>query len=284
MMERLLPSRFSYDEGCTITETTEQTDEKPSSPATGEKVIVSMLKKYGFLTLPLISKNIELSHRTINAKKSIKKMQQRGLVKKYTITYTDDDTADIDVYVLTEEGLEISGESPERPYRTDMGNIPYILENLSIAQWHMAALSARKVQEVMYQHTVRTSGNIVMLPSLIRYKTNIGKSLYLCGVPIEKGIHRKDLGRFITKILLINSYLASNPNKYKSYIMVISCESQRQIEEIAEILSGINETREIYFMYTIDSITADDGINPLQMLYDVEKRGDTYTARLTSLN
>ena len=284
MSERLLPSRFSYDEGCGIFETTERSEPPDERPATGERVILQLLKKYGYLTMPLIQKNIEMYHRTINAKKSVRKMQQRNLILKYTIQYTDEDIADIDVYILTPKGAEMAGESGKKPYRFDMTNIPYILENLSAAQWHMAVMSDKKAHEEMYQHTVRVKGNIVTIYSLIKYRTDFGRYLHLCGIPIEKGIHRKDLGRFVAKILLMNEYLASKPDRYRSYIIVISCESQRQIEDVAKVLGTINETKEIYFMYTIDAITSDSGINPLSMLYTVEEEGGRYKTKVASLH
>ena len=95
--------------------------------------------------------------------------------------------------------------------------------------------------------------------------------MYICGVTAPKGIHKEDLGRFLTRIITIDSYLARNSHRFRSYVIVIICESESQIEEVSLILKNMAETQELYILYTLDLITGDEEVDPLTMIYEVDR-------------
>ena len=142
----VIPSRYAYDKNCDIALTTIQGDAINNVPSPFEDMVIGVLQKYGFLTLPLLQRAIDLQNKgkAINAQKAVNKMQKQGKVEKYTISYPTDDP-DNDVYILSEEiRLERGSKSI---FRFDMSNIPYILEHLSLAQWHISVLEGAGSKE-----------------------------------------------------------------------------------------------------------------------------------------
>ncbi len=276
-------SRFSYIEGSTIRETTLTDKPFNDEPAVGEEIIIFLLKKYGFMNLHMLQRTLNMGrHRTINAKKSIHKMQQSGVVKKYTISSIEDGP-DNDIYTLSEAGIAAYREKNRTKsiYRYDMTNIPYILENLTAAQWHISMCLDGKAKDVALNKRINTSAGITVIPSLTRYWTRFGHNSYVCGIPMTKGKSKKDLAMFVARIVYLCTYFRENMDRYPSVIMVIICESMRQIEDISVLLGSVRETREITLLWSIDNTTTED--NPMSMLYDVIREEGSTTTRLYSL-
>ena len=268
-MERISPSIYSYEVGTTITDTTCTDSPQDNRPATGEKVIIPTIRKYGFLSAPLIQRAININgHKTINVKKSLHKMQQQGKVEKFTISFPSE-RQDIDVYVLTKKVREQIGS--KSIFRYDMTDIPYILEHLSISQWHIAVLEEKNSKEIMLYKQIKSKGFIAQLPSLIEFKTKLGKKMNICAIPVPKGVHKQDLGRLLTNVITIDGFLAERNAKIKSYLIVIICESQTQIDEVSRLLKEMAETSELYILYSIDMMSADDKFDPLSILYEVTR-------------
>lgn len=268
-MERIAPSLYSYEVGTTIEDTTNQEEPKNNVPATGEKVIVATIRKYGFLTAPLVQRAINLNdHSTINVLKSLKKMQQQGKAEKYTITFPSE-RQDIDVYVLSPKMRQISGQ--KSVFKYDMSDIPYILEHLSISQWHISVLEGKGAKEVMLYKQISSQGFIAQLPSLIEFRSRLGKKMNLCAIPVPKGVHKQDLGRLFTNVITIDRYLSERRERFRSYVIVLICESQNQIDEVSRLLFEMAETKETYILYSIDMMSSDDEFDPLSVIYDVSR-------------
>ena len=268
-MERIAPSLYSYEVGTTIEDTTNQEEPKNNVPATGEKVIVATIRKYGFLTAPLVQRAINLDdHSTINVLKSLKKMQQQGKAEKYTITFPSE-RQDIDVYVLSPKTRQISGQ--KSVFKYDMSDIPYILEHLSISQWHISVLEGKGAKEVMLYKQISSQGFIAQLPSLIEFRSRLGKKMNLCAIPVPKGVHKQDLGRLFTNVITIDRYLSERRERFRSYVIVLICESQNQIDEVSRLLFEMAETKETYILYSIDMMSSDDEFDPLSVIYDVSR-------------
>ena len=268
-MERIAPSLYSYEVGTTIEDTTNQEEPKNNVPATGEKVIVATIRKYGFLTAPLVQRAINLDdHSTINVLKSLKKMQQQGKAEKYTITFPSE-RQDIDVYVLSPKMRQISGQ--KSVFKYDMSDIPYILEHLSISQWHISVLEGKGAKEVMLYKQISSQGFIAQLPSLIEFRSRLGKKMNLCAIPVPKGVHKQDLGRLFTNVITIDRYLSERRERFRSYVIVLICESQNQIDEVSRLLFEMAETKETYILYSIDMMSSDDEFDPLSVIYDVSR-------------
>lgn len=268
-MERIAPSLYSYEVGTTIEDTTNQEEPKNNIPATGEKVIVATIRKYGFLTAPLVQRAINLNdHSTINVLKSLKKMQQQGKAEKYTITFPSE-RQDIDVYVLSPKMRQISGQ--KSVFKYDMSDIPYILEHLSISQWHISVLEGKGAKEVMLYKQISSQGFIAQLPSLIEFRSRLGKKMNLCAIPVPKGVHKQDLGRLFTNVITIDRYLSERRERFRSYVIVLICESQNQIDEVSRLLFEMAETKETYILYSIDMMSSDDEFDPLSVIYDVSR-------------
>ena len=270
----IIPSLYSYDTNMKISETTIKTKPQNNIPAPGEKVVIAVLRKYGFLTSSLLQRAINVkNHRSLKVTSSLRKMQQQGKVLKYTITH-DIDIQDIDVYVLSKE--ERSNSGFKSIFRYDMTDIPYILEHLSITQWHIAMLEGELTKEVMLYRQIHLKDSISQVPSMVEYKPPFGKKLYICGISVPKGKHKDDFGAFLTRIISIDEYLKDHNESFRAYVIVIICESESQIEELSKFLSNMAETSELYLMYTIDALTAEDVLDPLSVLYDVERHeGET---------
>ena len=268
-MERIAPSLYSYEVGTTIEDTTNQEEPKNNVPATGEKVIMATIRKYGFLTAPLVQRAINLNdHSTINVLKSLKKMQQQGKAEKYTITFPSE-RQDIDVYVLSPKMRQISGQ--KSVFKYDMSDIPYILEHLSISQWHISVLEGKGAKEVMLYKQISSQGFIAQLPSLIEFRSRLGKKMNLCAIPVPKGVHKQDLGRLFTNVITIDRYLSERRERFRSYVIVLICESQNQIDEVSRLLFEMAETKETYILYSIDMMSSDDEFDPLSVIYDVSR-------------
>lgn len=268
-MERIAPSLYSYEVGTTIEDTTNQEEPKNNIPATGEKAIVATIRKYGFLTAPLVQRAINLNdHSTINVLKSLKKMQQQGKAEKYTITFPSE-RQDIDVYVLSPKMRQISGQ--KSVFKYDMSDIPYILEHLSISQWHISVLEGKGAKEVMLYKQISSQGFIAQLPSLIEFRSRLGKKMNLCAIPVPKGVHKQDLGRLFTNVITIDRYLSERRERFRSYVIVLICESQNQIDEVSRLLFEMAETKETYILYSIDMMSSDDEFDPLSVIYDVSR-------------
>lgn len=281
-----LPSRFSYVEDCYIEKTTIMAKIKPKNEASGEQKILEYLAKYGFLNLKMIENLLHLHKSRIKEPaNSLIKMQQRGLINKYTIYYPDRDIANIDLYCLSMKSRQKFNAEKKNIYpiyKYDMKNIPYLLENLCIAQWHITVASKKGAKEILYNRRIDTKYGITTINSIVKFRASIGKNINLCTIPVVKGKNKKDLGKFIAKITMIDSYMRINKDQYPSYLIAIVCESESQIEDVSKILSEIRETKGLYILYSIDSITADIERDPLEMMYEVERTvGQTKTQILS---
>ena len=121
----------------------------------------------------------------------------------------------------------------------------------------------------MFNQTVVAKGRIVVLPSLTRFSVRRGTQMYLCALPVAKGMQKRDFGEFVTRLVLLDQYFAKRQNTFRSYLFILICESSHQAEEVATVLHSMYETRTLGCLYAIDIITADEEIDPLQMLYDI---------------
>lgn len=273
-MKRISPSLYSYENDCSIIETTINNEPQDNKPSRGETIVITILKKYGFLTTSLIQRLMNLNgHAKLNALKILRKMQQQKKIQKFTITFNSD-RQDINVYVLPRK---IRMENKVRnQYKYDMTDIPYILEHLSVAQWHISVLEGSKAKEIFIFKKINQNGYIAQIPSLIEIRTRIGTRMYLCALPIPKGIYKQDLGSFFTNIITIDKYLGARKDRFKAYVIVLICESESQIEEVSLMLREMGETKEIYILYSIDVMTSEENLDPLKIMYDVDRaEGET---------
>ena len=269
-MERTAPSLYSFEVGAKITDTTIDTEPRNNIPPTGEKTIIPTIRKYGFITAPLLQRAIALfDHKTINVLKSLTKMQQQGKVEKYTIEFPSD-RQDIDIYILSPSVRNISGA--KAVFKYDMSDIPYILEHLAVSQWHISVLEGKNAKEIMLFKQIKSGGFIAQLPSLIEFRNRLNKRMSLCAIPIPKGVHKQDLGRLFTNLITIDRFLSERKERFRAYVLVLLCESQSQIDEVSKILTEMAETKEIYILYSIDMMGSDDTFDPLSVMYDVTRR------------
>lgn len=273
-MKRIAPSIYTYDEGCKIFETTDRNEPTNSIPATGEKIIIQVLLKYGFLSIALLQRLFIMhNHSTINVKKSLRKMQQQGKAIKYTIEYPGD-IADIDIYVLDERLRE--GKQKAAVFRYDMTDIPYILEHLSISQWHISMLEGKNTKEVAFFKQISAEGYITQIQSLVEFKSIIGKKMYLSAVTTPKGTHKQDLARLFTTLITMDRYFQARSSRFGAYLIAIICESEAQIEEVSRLLTEMAETSEMYVLYSLDMLSSEETFDPLSTLYEVTRtEGET---------
>lgn len=285
-MKHIPESRFSYDPSLSVENTTIHARSRSLKRAAGEKPILTMLEKYGLMNKQMVREGLRSnSHKTINVSKSLKRMQEMGLVKKYTVFSDDPDLPANDVYILSRKMREKCGidKAQNPPHDYNMANIPYVYEKLVLCQWHLRVLSNRKGKEIMFNKRVRASTGIVLVPSLVRLKTRFNRLLYVCGVPVCKGRKKEDIASFVAQIAFLNSYFVENRRRFKSYVIVILCESPKQAEDVSMLLQTIKQTKDMFIMYAIDSLVADEEVNPLEMLYVVNKDGSSFSHDMMKL-
>ncbi|WP_026653598.1 hypothetical protein [Butyrivibrio proteoclasticus] len=269
-MSRIIPSRFSYDSGCHIENTTIRSKLKDKEQATGEQIIISLLKKYGYMNMMHIQRALNMdSHRTINARKSISKMMSRGLVEKYTITYPGDEP-DNDVYILSKTERS-KYRNLRSAFRYNMNDIPNILEHLSATQWHISVLEGAGTKDKMFYKTVPYKKFITQVPSLVQIRTRLGRKMSICAIPIPKGEHKNKIGSLITQIISLHGYFSEDIDRYGSFVVCLICESESQIEEVSKLFQQVSETSDFYLIYSLDCITDDELVDPLSLIYDVER-------------
>ncbi len=280
---RLLPCRFSCDENSTISCTTFKDKPADRLPAAGERILLEALEHYGFLNVALLQRILKIGHHnSINARKSIKKMQQQGKVEKYTISHEGQE-ANTDVYILSRKMREKLPVKVRRMYKFDMDNIPYIMEHLAVAQWHISLLSRNNTVGISYNEHQRIDDISLTIPSIVKYKTLLGRKTYISAIPACKGKKQEDLSRFLLQVALMDKYFSTHADLYPSITIAVICESERQLEEMARFMASIKETSGIFFLYSLDAITADEEVDPLSMLYMAQVEDGAVTTELISL-
>lgn len=273
MTNQFPTSRFTFDPTSKVENTTIALNPE-TKKAAGEKPILTMLEKYGYMNIHMIKQGLSShGHRTINADKNIRQMQEMGLVNRYTIMSDDPDVPKNDVYVLSGDVRVRRGIAKAKRIIHDynMANVPQVLEKMALCQWHLKVTRNMNGKEVMFNKHVQSAHGRVYVPSLVRVKTRLKKHLYLCGVPVAKGRNYEHIGAFVMQIVFLTRYFAENRKRFPSCVLVILCESERQIEDVSRLMGQIRQTRDLYLLYAIDSIVGDDEMNPLEMLYSVSQ-------------
>lgn len=273
-MQRIAPSLYSYENDCNITETTINEEPQDYKPSRGEVIVIAILKKYGFLTTSLIQRLMNLhGHAKLNALKILRKMQQQKKMQKFTISFNSE-RQDINIYVLPRKIR--TANKVRNQFKYDMTDIPYVLEHLSVTQWHISVLEGSKAKEIYAFKQINQEGFIAQIPSLIEVRTKLGTRMNLCALPVPKGVHKQDLGRLFTNIITIDKYLGARKDRFKAYVIVLICESESQIEEVSLMLREMGEIKEIYILYSIDVMTSEENLDPLKIMYDVNRaEGET---------
>lgn len=290
-------SLYEYRPQMTVVETTAKgTDSNAAAAGTGkgravgQDIIVKLLATYGFLTQPLIKRCLKMrGHRRIDPARTLNKMQAKGKVLKHTIRLEGSDRQDLDIYTLSpemrkrlkEQGYELIH------YKYDMSNIPYVLERLSTAQWHIGCLESAHVKEAAYHWRVATEDNrTAIIPSLTEYITFRNSRLYIIGIPAPKGEYKEDLMKFLMNVYLMEEYLKENRTRFRSRVYVIICEDDRQSEDICRYATKIRELAGLYLLYATDQSTR-EGKEPLTKLLELKVKktddGEKIERRIISI-
>lgn len=277
MRKRYSLSLFTYEPGMLLKDTTLK--KKPHAPeisgskAVGEGIILAIIAQYGFITLPLIQRCLNLKgHSRIDASKALPKMQLKGRILKYTAASLNKDKQDVDIYCLTkEERKRLKNEGKKLiPYRYDMENVSYIFEHLSLIQWHIACMEQGHIKEAAYNWKVALKdGRLATIPSLVAFKTILDRKMYMLAFCAPKGKHKEDLARFFVNVFLVNEYIRENSLRFRRYAYVLICEDDKQAEDICRYLMSIKETAGMFFLYTSDSMTSNPMVDPLTLLYEL---------------
>lgn len=290
MKDRLSLTLFTYTPDMTISETPVKqyrtAPQRAKTKAIGESIILRLFAEYGFLNQNMIQRCLNMrGHRRIDAARALDKMQYTGKVKKYTIRRSGSKRQDIDIYCLSETAikqLKKSGIQMIR-YKQDMTDIPYILEHLSVAQWHIAVLEVNTIYESAYMlRMALKDGRTGIIPSLTAHTALGGKKVYLCGVCAPKGGLKEDLARFLKNVYMLDAYFKEEAETYRSYVFIAICEDDRQSEELCRYLTSIKETAGMYFLYTNDAVTSSAIASPTTLLYDLSLSGNTITRSVVS--
>lgn len=270
-------SRLHFSKGQVIRNTTLSPRSRELKRASGEKPILSMLEKYGCMNRHMVELALKLNrHKTINAQKSLRRMQELRQISKYTIFDQDPLFPDNDVYVLSEaqrERLNIT-KAKRSIHDYNMANIPNVLETLALNQWHIRALHEPTVTEVMFNRAVFIRDREVRVPSLVRIKSRLKRPLTLCAVPIVRGRSKEAVMSFLAQVVFLNAFFAQNRRRFFTPVIVLIAESFRQAEDVSALLNFISETEHPYVLYAIDALLADVEVNPLQMLYQLRDEGN----------
>ena len=289
MRKRLSISLFAYDPAMTIKETSltrKRGMPRKKGRVVGGSLAKGFLSEYGYLTSGMIQRLLDNGgHREIMAEKTLRRLQEDGEVIKHTISAPGTEKPDIDVYSLSKderERMRAAGREPIH-FKHDMTNIPYILEKLSTAQWHIACQEVAWTREAAYNWRVALEdGRTAVMPSLTVRKNARGGKLYLCALSAPKGKEGEDLVRFLIQAYILKEYMSENPNRFRSWAFIIICEDDRQAEDVARYASGMKETAGMYLLFTNDDNTR-EGSDPLRTLYELSVRGGRIERRVISI-
>lgn len=286
---------FAYTEDSTIRELKMDEDLIAEVNVIGGEIIKRGLYKYGYLNGALIQWYLNVTgHKRIKGDKSAAKLCSVGDVKKYVIERGNGSV--ISVYTLTDdqvEQIERKRKSTNSYNRNlDDKDIPYVLEQLSLAQFHILAQSNPKISEQYYNHPVLLrDGRAVVIPSLLRYKSGFYQTLHFIAIPVPKGREVKNTASFMARLLLIKEYFAERSEYYRSLTYIIICDSDEQIRDMAYLIDKMADLKDIFVMYARDSLWGiTDGSNkgipydPLKKLYKCEVISGKVDMSLVRLN
>ena len=277
MCEEQIPaSRLHFSQETTVSNTTLPPGRSGLKKAAGEKPVLYLLEKYGFMNLHMIAYALKIKgHKTVNVNKTLKRMQEQGMVLKYTYTPKNPDLPQNDVYALSKKARDDSGLSRAKrsPHDYNASNIPYVYEKLALCQWHLKLLAMKNTKEVMFQRLVGGERFHVLVPSLVSVKTRLKKRILLCALPVARGRSKDAVINFLAQIVFLLRYFAENRKHFHSPVIILLAESFSQIEDVACLLHSLSETKDLYVLYAVDSLVSDDEVNPLKMLYQVREEG-----------
>lgn len=256
---KVRPSVYSYEDDMKLFRV--KTDKKSDLKVPGEAVVIQALFGYRFLTKSLIEKNLELyRHGSLDADTILPLLVEKGTIDRFTIkTSTPPYT---DFYTLSKSAMEENYGMP--PYTAE--NIQDILADMALSQFHMAALSSRKVRQYFHNHEESAGSLLFNMRSLLFLKAR--PPLYIAALPSPRNNDADGIKKLIKELVLTNEYMTSKAGIYRSYLQVIICESESQMKELSKILSTTPSTRDIYTLYSLDEESRGYR-NPLERIHAI---------------
>lgn len=253
----------------------------------GMEPIERALFKFGFLTADLLERYLTTKNcKRLDIRKSLNNLYQDGEVHRYTIEGKEDSNRALDIYLLSRKAEDKvrKNSRPRASFRYDMTDVPYIMQNLATAQWHIALLEKSGSKEIMYNGRADSgrAATPVVIPSMIRCKIKEKYSMVFCGIPAPKGVKKRTLGAFLTNFIQLSEYMMKRHDLYPRYSIVVLCESSTQMNETASFLKNIKEASGHFALYALD-MNSIKGSDPLSILYDVTINDDSADYSLINL-
>lgn len=253
----------------------------------GKEPIERALFKFGFLTAELLERYLKTKDcKRLDIRKSLNHLYQNGEVHRYTIEGKDKSVQELDIYLLSRKAEDKvrKNSRPRASFRYDMTDVPYIMQNLATAQWHIALLERPGSKEIMYNGRADSgrAATPVVIPSMIRCKIKEKKSMVFCGIPAPKGEKKRTLGAFLTNFIQLSDYMMKRSDLYPRYSIVVLCESSTQMNETAAFLKSIREAAGYFALYSLDMNSIRD-FDPLSILYDISINEDSADYSLINL-
>lgn len=268
-----LPSLYAADKDTSLIrvkppELTDKMPQKDKYP--GEDTVKRALYKYGFMTKRLLKRHMDvLGNDRLDSGKTLDHLVARESALRYEICQKDGST--IDIYTLSDDENKVLQKRSgiNAVYKRDMQDIPYLLETLSIEQWHIALLE-NKGKEILYNARLDSGMPVLptIVPSLVRMKKK-GGSVAVAGIPAPRGQDKGTLGMFLKETLELSDFLVKRPTKFPRFVLVVICTSESQAGDIAAVFHHMKETEQAFFLYSYDYITKTEGNNPMRLLYDI---------------
>ena len=243
-----------------------------------EKTILKALYKYGFLTLNLITRIGEgYGLRRPGIEAALKRLLISEKAERYTVDDFSRMAVQKDFYLLSRgERTAMKESEPTRPvYKFDVTNLAYVMRNMMAVQWHISLLE-HKGKEVMFNGRVELKekrGMPIEVPSLVRVRAKRNEKIAICAVAAPKGQRQRDTGKFVMNVVELFSYFASKANAYPRFAIVILCESEAQMKDVALLFKSIDETANggIPLLYARVDATRREKRSPLSALYLVDR-------------
>ncbi len=254
------PSVFSYTDDMKLSEIKVPVTDASIMP--GENLMMQALYGYRFLTKNLIKKNFRVyGHTRLDSEKILKSMIDRNIVKRYCLS--DEGHPNLDFYILSDEAMQEHYGIPM--YRAE--TIPYILESMAVSQFHLGALESSMCRQYLLNYEEIFEEGMLHISSVIMIKSN--PKMYVAPVSSPRNSDTSSYSDFIKKIVLLNEYMKDKNNIFRSYILVIICESETQIKTLSRLISENEYTRDILVLYSLDEESNKDR-NPLERLHNVK--------------
>ena len=132
----------------------------------------------------------------------------------------------------------------------------YILERLSISQFHIGAVCSGRVFGTKYMYKRVYSDYYVTIPSMCSLKSVLsgkGEVVTLFTLPTCKSFSEKNISLLARKVFMVCSYVSEHLDDYSHPLICFTVDSEKTSVQISKILLSNEHTKDLPICYILDS-------------------------------